>query len=327
MAKGRSKKRKRRQRPANSSFKSMGSATRSSADETVPISRGMLSAYLPALFGFVVILTFAYWPTLVWMEDAWRYTPDYSHGYLVPFLVGLLCWHRRDSFPGIQLRADWTGVWFIGLAIAMRVASRFIYADFLDAWSLLPLIAGVIWLFLGRRAMLWSLPAIGFLFFMIPMPYQAETMLSWNLQGIATRLSTTMLRVLGQPAVYEGHVIWVNDERVLVEQACSGLRIFIGVAALAYFWAVMFKRSWVDRLVLLATIIPVALIVNATRITTVALFYQVFDDEVSRRTIHDFSGYLMIPVAFLLLWLLKVYWEHLYRPVEQMSAKDLLVGS
>ncbi len=260
------------------------------------------------------------------MEDAWRHTPDYSHGYLVPFLVGLLCWHRRDTFPGIQLRADWTGVCLIALAIAMRVASRFIYADFLDAWSLLPLIAGVVWLFFGQRAMKWSLPAIGFLFFMIPMPFQAETLLSWNLQGIATQVSTSMLRILGQPAVYEGHVIWVNDEKILVEQACSGLRIFIGVAALAYFWAAMIKRSWVDRLLLLATIIPLAVLVNATRITSVALFYQIYNDERSRNTIHDLSGYVMIPVAFFLLWLLKVYWEQLYRPVEQLSARDLLSG-
>ena len=288
------------------------------------VSPEMLKGYLPILAAFVVILLFAYWPTLVWMEDAWRNTPDYSHGYLVPFLVGLLCWHRRDTFPGIRRSADWTGVWLIALAIVMRMVSRLIYADFLDAWSLLPMIAGVVWLLFGRSAMMWSLPAIGFLFFMIPMPYQAETLLSWNLQGIATQVSTTFLRVLGQPAVYEGHIIWVNDERILVEQACSGLRIFIGVAALAYFWAAMIKRSWVDRLLLLAMIVPLAVLVNAARITTVALLYQVFDAGHSRQTIHDVSGYVMIPVAFIGLWLFKVYWEHLYRPVEEMSAKDLL---
>jgi exosortase len=202
-----------------------------------------------------------------------------------------------------------------------------VYADFLDAWSLLPLIAGAVWILLGSEAMKWSLPPIAFLFLMIPMPYQAESLLSWKLQGVATELSTVFLRVLGQPAVSEGHVIWLGDQRLTVEEACSGMRIFIGVAALAFFWAAMVKRSWIDRFVILALVVPLAVFVNATRITFVGLLYQVFDDPASQGRIHDVSGYLMIPFAFLLLWGLKSYWEHLYRPVEQMTARDFIPGS
>ena len=98
---------------------------------------------------------------------------------------------------------------------------------------------------------------------MIPMPYQAESLLSWKLQGIATNLSTAFLRVVGFAAVSEGHVIWLGDEKLMVEQACSGMRIFIGVAALAYFWAAMIRRSWIDRVVLLVAAIPLAVFVNA----------------------------------------------------------------
>jgi hypothetical protein len=35
----------------------------------------------------------------------------------------------------------------------------------------------------------------------------------------------------------------------------------------------------------------------------------------------------MIPLAFGLLWLIKAYWERLYRPVEELTAKDFLRGS
>ena len=44
---------------------------------------------------------------------------------------------------------------------------------------------------------------------------------------------------------------------------------------------------------------------------------KVFSDPVAQQRIHDYTGYLMIPLAFGLLWLLKWYWEQLYRPVEQ----------
>ncbi|QEG42468.1 exosortase/archaeosortase family protein [Roseimaritima ulvae] len=287
----------------------------------------LLKGYLPALAAFLGVLLFAYWPTLLWLEDSWRNEPDYSHGYLVLPLAGLLCWQRRELFPGVTGRVNWSGLALIALAVVMRIVGRLSYTDFLDAWSLLPLITGTVLLLFGWAAMKWALPAIGFLFLMIPLPYQAESLLSWKLQGIASELSTVMLRILGQPAVSEGHVIWIDDQRLHVEEACSGMRIFVGVAALAYFWAASVTRSWIDRVILLAAVIPLAVMVNATRITAVGLLNQMFDDTVSRNRIHDWSGYMMIPLAFFILWLVKVYWQRLYRPLEQLTARDFVPSS
>ena len=45
-----------------------------------------------------------------------------------------------------------------------------------------------------------------------------------------------------------------------------------------------------------------------------AILYEAFPSEL-RPSIHDWSGYLMIPTAALLLWLFKYFWECLYRPV------------
>ncbi|MEE2937812.1 MAG: exosortase/archaeosortase family protein [Planctomycetota bacterium] len=284
----------------------------------------VLSTHKWSLLAFLGVLLYSYWPTLIWVEGNWRTEPDYSHGYLVPFLAGLLLWHRQDSFPGIDETASWAGISLIFFAIVMRVAGRLLYADFLDAWSMAPLLAGVIWFAFGKQVMLWCSPAIVFLLFMFPLPYRAESLLSWKLQGIATGFSTMLLRVFGQPAVAESHVIWVGDQRLMVEEACSGMRIFVGIAALAFFWAAMVKRSWIDRLVLVASIFPLAILVNAVRVTVVGLLYQQFGDASMRRTIHDWSGYLMIPLAFASLWLIKAYWERLYRPVDQLNASDFI---
>lgn len=274
----------------------------------------------------LVVMIYAFWPTLVWAESTWRNEPDYSHGYLVPILAALLLANRSESFPGVRANPSYWGLSLVFVAVLMRFAGRLMYMDFFDGYAILPLTAGIVWVMLGPAAMRWSLPAIGFLFFMIPLPYQAETLLSWKLQGIATGLSTTVLRVLGQPAVSEGHVIWIADERLLVEQACSGLRIFIGVAALACFWAASVQRSWWDRIVLLASVVPLALFVNAMRIVAVGVLYQWFGSDSTRAMIHDWTGYFMIPVAFGLLWLLKCYWQSLYRPVEQVTARDFVRG-
>lgn len=288
-----------------------------------PTRSPSLRKLLPGAGILAGVILYAYWPTLRWAENAWRNEPDYSHGYLVIPLAGFLLWQRRDSMPGFRSHASLWGLGLIVLAIGMRWLSRLLFADFLDGWSLLLLVGGVIWYLFGPRLFWWSSPAVAFLILMIPLPYQAESVLSWKLQSVATALSTAMLRVFGQPAVSEGHVVWLNDQQLMIEEACSGLRIFIGVGALAFFWAALVTRSWIDRFILLAATVPLAVFVNAARIALVGIAYQFVDDAGSRQAIHDSSGYVMVPIAFVLLWMLKIFWEHLYRPLQRTTARDL----
>ena len=151
--------------------------------------------------------------------------------------------------------------------------------DFLDGYSLVPLLAGLVWFLCGLPTLKWSAPAIAFLLLLVPLPYRFESGLSWELQGIATGLSTALLRVLGQPAISEGHTIWLGGNQLMVAEACSGMRIFVGLVALAAFWAATVKRCWVDRFILLSAAIPLALFVNALRITSTGLLYGWFPSE------------------------------------------------
>lgn len=282
------------------------------------------SVYWQVIAGFAVVFLYSYWPTIQWMVDNWINEPDYSHGWAVPFLAGMICVYRSEAFPGVQKTTSWAGLSLIALAIFMRLISRFTYTDVLDAWSMLPLIAGAVWCLLGYRAMWWALPAIGFLFFAFPMPFQAESMLSWQLQGVATDLSTVLLRVFGQPAVAEGHIVWVGNERLSIEQACSGLRIFVGMAAFAVFWAAVNMRGWSDKVVILVAAIPAAILVNSARIVLIGFGYVLFDDPTARRWIHDLSGIAMIFASFGIMWLVSLYWQKLYAPVKKLTAKEIL---
>lgn len=279
------------------------------------------------LIAAVLLIGYLYWPTFAWMVDNWRREPDYGHGWLVIPLALFLLYQRSDSFPGVAPAVSWAGLSLVVLAFVMRIFGRLAYADFLDAYSVMPLIAGAVWCLLGLRAMLWALPAIGFLFFAIPLPFAAESMLSWRLQGVATEISTFFLRAFGQPAVAEGHVIWLGQERLSVEEACSGLRIFVGMAAFAYFWAVLCDRSWADRLVVAICALPAAIFVNAARIVTIGLFYTLTDSPALRRYIHDLSGYAMVLASFALLGGIAWYWQRVYKRVPTMTAKETLRGA
>jgi exosortase len=249
------------------------------------------------------------------MEGQWRNEPDYSHGYLIVPLALLLLYRRQDLYPGAARSVSWAGFSLLLAAIVLRVAGRLAYMDFLDGWTLVLWVAGIVWIFGGWAMLRWALPAVLFLVLLVPLPYQAESLLSWRLQGLSTSLSVGVLQSLGLPAIAEGHTIWLDDQRMMVEEACSGLRIFVGMAAMAYLFAVLARRAWIDKWVIIAAALPIAILVNVVRVTATVMAFHWLSNK-NAHIAHDLLGILMILLGAFLLAATKFYWEMLYRPFE-----------
>jgi exosortase len=276
----------------------------------------------------LVLITFlwAYWPTLRLMVDAWAREPDYSHGYLVVPLALYFLWARRDSFPGFQLQFAWPGMALIVASIFIRFVSSYYFLEDLDGWSITIWTAGVVWLVGGRQFFWWTLPAVGFLLFMVPLPYRMERWLSLPLQSISSRISCWGLQLLGQPVIAEGNTILIGDDKLFVEEACSGLRIFVGIVALAYACVVLVKRPMWERAVVLASAVPVAVVANATRIIVTAYLFHILPDERKdelHRLVHDGAGWAMIPFAAALFGLVLWYISKLFQEVEVVDVGRL----
>jgi exosortase len=268
----------------------------------------------------------SYWPALGKLVSAWESEPDYSHGYFVLPLALFFLYARRDTFPGWSPTFAWPGVALIVLSIGVRMFGARYYVDAIDAWSMLFWVAGVVWLLGGWRVLWWSAPSIAFLWFMIPLPWKAERLLSLPLQRIATKLSCWTLQCLGQPALYEGNVIHIEDYQLEVAQACSGLRIFVGIIALAFAYIVLVKRSWWERGLLLLSVIPIALIANSARIVATGLLNRYVSGEAAHKFTHDVSGYVMIPFAAGLFALVLWYVGKLTREVELVGVGEVVRG-
>jgi exosortase len=159
---------------------------------------------------------------------------------------------------------------------------------------------------------------------MVPLPYRVETALSLPLQKIAARGSTWLLQSLGQPALQEGTTIVIDQFHLEVSRACSGLRMFTGVIALAYVFAVLSKRPWWDKAIVLVSAIPAAIIANMVRITVTGLLYRVFDGDDARKTIHDYAGWFTILVGAILLGMLSAYLRRLVVEAEVVTSRELV---
>jgi exosortase len=270
----------------------------------VPIdtsSRLRPAALAAALLAAVAL--WAYWPTLTEMAWRWGEDPSYSHGYLVPAFALYLLWLRRAQLQAQDVRPTMLGLVLLGGAVVLRLAGAKFHYSYLDQMSLLPCIAGLLTLAVGRAAFAWSWPAIGFLAFMVPLPYTWSMALSGPMQGIATVSSTFLLQALGRPAIAEGNLIQLNEIELGIVEACSGLRMLVVFFALSTAVALLIKKPLWEKMLIACSAIPIALASNILRITLTGVLYEIFGDGWGGALFHDVAGWLMMPAGLMFLGL------------------------
>jgi exosortase len=205
--------------------------------------------------------------------------PQYSHGFLIPIIALGLLWLRDVPREVTPFQPSWLGLPLLATALGMRLWGGWFYFDWLEWISLIPAVAGVCVMTLGTKAFRFAWPSIGFLVFMIPLPYRLEVSLLQPLQNFATQCATFVLQTLGLAASSQGNVVWIGETAVGVAQACSGLRMLTVFVALATALALIVERGGFDRTMILASAIPIAIVCNVIRVTVTAIvFTSVFDE-------------------------------------------------
>ncbi len=245
----------------------------------------------------------AFWTTLGEAAQRWAHDPQYSHGYLVPAFAALLLWLRRGRLDRAAAVPSWWGLPVLLAAVAVRLAGTRFSLDWLEGIALLPCVAAVFLAAGGRAAWRWAWPAVLFLAFMIPLPHRVAVAAAAPLQHLATVASCYALQGLGLPAVPEGNVILLNDARIGIVEACSGLRMLVVFFALASGVALVIRRPLWERLLLVVSAVPIALFSNLVRITATGVLHETAGSDFANNFFHDVGGWLMMPFALALFWL------------------------
>jgi exosortase len=279
--------------------------------ETLPTTSaerpGLRGLELAAIGLVLVAFGLAYAPTFSYLSQIWAGDPNYSHGYLVVPTALLILWLRRDSLDRSKLAPSRWGWVVLGGVIALRAMFYQISEQWFEDATVPLAVAGLALIFGGWPLLRWSLPAIIFLGFMFPLPHRLNTVLAYPLQRLATLGSCDLLGTFGLPVVPEGNVINVGDHQLEVARACNGLSMLLSFLTLITAAAVLVNRPVWEKVVLLASAIPIALVVNVLRISTTALCFHFFGTDELRMPLgfklpHDWAGYLMMPVALVVVW-------------------------
>jgi exosortase len=273
-----------------------------SETSAIPVRpRDLRPVLIPVVLG--PCLLWGYWSILTEMARTWEKDPTYSHGFLVPLFALAILWLRRDKYPAaIGLRPHWSGLLLIALGAAMQLGGAYVFTRWTGAIALLPYVAGIVLLATGPAVLRWALPSIAFLAFMIPLPWSVEVWMKQPLQSISTTCSAYMLQTLGLPALTEGNIILLNDVELGIVDACSGLKMLIVFFALSTAMALLVRRRPLEKVLIVLSAVPIAVLSNVVRITVTGVMHEVAGSYWANLVFHDLAGWLMMPLALGLLW-------------------------
>ncbi len=236
------------------------------------------------------------------LVDDWRVDENYSHGFLIPFVSGYAIWSQREklfALPAEPRRL--IGGTLMLLAALMLFAGVMGAELYITRLSLvLSLVAltvyfgGFVWL---RRL---SFP-IGLLLFALPIPNIVFNQIAFPLQLIASDFATRAIRLFGIPALREGNVIELARMKLQVVEACSGIRSLMTLAALAVIYAYFAETRWWRRIVLLAAVVPIAVVANAARVAATGVLAHHQGVQAAEGFLHSFSGLAVFLAAVMLL--------------------------
>jgi exosortase len=253
--------------------------------------------------GFAAIATavLVYAEILYHMVLHWKIVPDYSHGFLVAPLALFFAWERKRELARCAIAGSWWGVLPLALGVSALAIGRLgVELTAMRTGFVLTLI-GLVLLLFGRSVFRVLAFPLFFLFLMVPLPQSLVNVVAFPLQLIAAQAAVGSLHLLGIPALLEGNIIHLADARLFVEEACSGLRSLMALLTLGVVFAYFFRRHTGERLLLVASTIPIAILVNAVRVALTGILTHRFGHDAASGFIHDFQGVITFAVAFVLL--------------------------
>jgi len=254
-----------------------------------PIAAGLLAMYIP------MYVELAYG---IWNEEA------YQHGPIVAVVTIWLFLDQRRRLALLHRQPDpLSGSACLAAGLLLYVVGRSQSLPLFEVSSQIPILAGLILLFLGRPGLrLYWFPLL-FLLFMIPLPGFVLYAITGALKQYVSQLAEILLHAANYPIARSGVVIQIAQYQMLVADACSGLNSMYSLSAMGLLYLYLMKHSGIWRnALLLAAIIPVAFVANVLRVIILILITYHFGDEAGQGFLHGAAGMVLFVLALMLLF-------------------------
>ena len=260
--------------------------------------------------------------------NRWFTDLSWSHGILIPVFSLYLLNQRKADILNLKIKPSYLGLFFLlcGIVFYPLNIIHFQYGYLRPIGMIATL--GAMVLFLGGWALVkhtW-LP-VAFLVFAVPLPQRYYVSLTMPMLKLAAAIASILLNMVnGLQSMASGVVIDVIykgqrlDPPLNVAEACSGMRLLMAFLALGVAMAYIHYRPVWQRVVLLASTIPIAVLCNVVRVTITGFIYILIHPKYAQGIYHDMLGIAMLPMAFGLYDFLAWFMSNLF--VEQTKTSE-----
>jgi len=265
----------------------------------------------------------------------WISDPSWSHGFLIPFFSLYFINQRKKEILNLKARPNYLGLFFLLFGFSsyvLNMAIPSLRAAYVRE-ILMIMILGSIVLFLGGwRLVKNTWLAVLFLVFAIPLPDGYYFAITIHMRKLAAMLATTLLNlVAGVDATVSGVVIDVFykgrhiEPALNVAEACSGMRLLMAFLALGVAMAYLHYRPIWQRVILLASTIPIAIFCNIVRVTVTGFIHIFIAPKYAQGIYHDILGMGMLVLAFGLYYLIAWFMSNLFIEQKAVDEEDVIV--
>lgn len=241
----------------------------------------------------------------------------HSHVLLIPVVClyllvtkrGELAWDSRPS-PVAGFAVMMVAASILGWALVVKPEWSTVDSTALSVLSFTGLLWGLSLVVLGARWFRSALFAMVFLLFMIPLPDQAVIGLERFLMVASAWLSELFFSMGGIPVFKSGQILELPGIVLEVAQECSGIRSSWVLLITSVLAANMLLPTVPRQLILVATVLPLAILRNALRIFVIGWLCVNYGNEMIDSWIHRKGGPVffagsLLPLFLLAWWLRK----------------------
>ena len=254
-----------------------------------PVACGLALLYVPTWFDLA--------------HGLWKEEP-YAHGPLVLLVVAWLTWRGRQALAGELGRpAPVAGSFALGVGLVLYAIGRSQAIALFEVGSHIPVAAGLLLLLGGWRLLraLWF--PLAFLAFLVPLPGFILETATAPLKSFVSQAVEALLYWAGYPIARSGVVLAIGNYQLLMADACSGLNSLYSLAALGCLYLYLTPRAgFLRRAMLLASILPIAVVANVLRVLALVLITYHYGDEAGQSFLHEFAGLALFASALAMLF-------------------------
>jgi len=248
---------------------------------------------------FIAVL---FWDAIANLWMRWGQQQELSHSYFIPVISAWLVWTNREAVAKSVGAPSALGPALLGLAGLLLLLGKLTYIFLFQHIGLVVAIAGLVASFGGASLLRATAIPVAFLFFAVPPPYWVITVLSWKFQQISSVLGVWMIQLMDIPVYLSGNIIDLGEYKLQVAEACSGLRYLFPFLSLGVMTAYLYRGPMWQRLVIVASTIPITIFMNSFRIAVTGALVQAYGPQHAEGALHFFEGWVVFLICLIALF-------------------------